>query len=183
MTLPDIVAHLRFQLHRHGWPAMLGLALIVVAAVFQFFVVTEVRTHADALRAEQAVLRKRLAEQANPQEASNRQLAAFYAGLPVAAGADGMIETIHRAAAANDVTLTHGEYHLTRDSTASGMSLLRYQITLPARASYPQLRAWLADVMNAAPTMALDELSFQRDTVGSGMVESRVRLTLFLKAS
>lgn len=183
MTLPNIAAHLRFQLYRHGWPAILGLALIVVAAGFQFFIVTEVRTHADALRAEQAVLRKRLAEQVNPQEASNRNLAAFYAGLPVAAGSDGMIETIHRAAAANDVTLAHGEYRLTRDSTASGVPLLRYQITLPARASYPQLRAWLADVMNAVPTLALDELGFQRDAVGSGMVESRVRLTLFLRAS
>ena len=90
------------------------------------------------------------------------------------------IDAIHRAAAANGVKLANGEYRLARDG---GARLLRYQITLPARASYPQLRAWIGEVMNAVPSAALDEISFRRDDVGSDSVEARVRLTLFLRAS
>ena len=45
-----------------------------------------------------------------------------------------------------------------------------------------RLGAWLADLMNALPTIALDGLAVQRDDVGSGRIDARVRLTLFLKA-
>lgn len=179
MTPRDVVAHLRFQLYRHGWPAAAGLALIAAATGFQFFGVAETRAQAAALRAEQAAQRQRLAERPNQEEASSGRLAAFYAGLPGAAGALEAVEAIHRAAGANGVKLAHGEYRLAREG---GAQMLRYQITLPARSSYPRLRAWLADTMNAVPTAALDEISFRRDDVGSDSVESRVRLTLFLRA-
>lgn len=179
MTFQAVVAHLRFQRYRHGWPAVVGLALIVGAVGFQLFGVPEVRAQADQLRAAQADLRKRLAEGPDQQQAAGGRLAAFYASLPAAAESAGAIETIHRAAAANHVELAHGEYRVTRDG---GGALLRYQILLPARTSYPQLRAWLAEVMNGVPTVALDELNFHRDDIGSGAVEAQVRLTLFLRA-
>lgn len=174
----DIVAHLRFQRYRHGWPAAAGLALIACAIGFQLFGVAETRAQAAELRAEQSALHKRLAERPERQEAVSARLAAFYTGLPTAAGSVRAIEVIHRAAAANGVKLVHGEYRLAREG---GAPLLRYQITLPARSSYPRLRAWLAEVMNAAPTAALDGISFRRDDAGSESVEARVRLTLFLR--
>jgi len=37
-------------------------------------------------------------------------------------------------------------------------------------------------VMNALPTAALTDISFQRDDIGKDSVEANVRLTLFLRA-
>jgi hypothetical protein len=179
VTPRTVIAHLRFQLDRHGLPAALGLVLIACAIGLQFFGVVETRAQAVALRLEQTALRQRLVQQPHPEEAANKRLAGFYAGLPAASGALETIDIIHRAAQTRGVQLAQGEYRLAQES---GARLLRYQITLPARASYPQLRAWLADVMNALPTAALDEISFRRDDVGSASVETRVRLTLFMRA-
>lgn len=179
VTPDTVIAHLRFQLDRHGWPAVLGLVLLACAIGLQFFGVVETRAQAAAMRLEQAALRQRQAQQPKPEEAANQQRASFYAGVPAASGALEAIEVIHRTAQTRGVQLAQGEYRLAQES---GAQLLRYQITLPARASYPQLRAWLADVMNALPAAALDEISFRRDDVGSASVETRVRLTLFMKA-
>jgi len=108
-----------------------------------------------------------------------RRLSDLHASLPTDSDALAVIERLHHAATLHGVELPQGDYRLSRD--ASG-TLLRYQITLPARGGYPQLRAWLADLMNALPTIALDGLAVQRDDVGSGRIDARVRLTLFLKA-
>lgn len=178
MTSRDAVAHLRYQLHRHGWLAVVGLALIAGAIGLQLFGVAQARAHTAQLRAQAAVVRQRLAQVPDQNEAANSRLAAFYASLPGASGALDAIDLIHRSAGANGVKLAQGEYRLTREGSAQ---LLRYQITLPARSNYLPLRAWLADVMNALPTAALDEISFKRDNVGNAAVEAHVRLTLFLK--
>lgn len=179
MTLRHMLAHLRFQFYRHGWPAAAGLVLIVSAIGWQLFGAPALSAHTMALRTEQVELRKQLAQQSKPQETPRSRLEVLYASLPVATDTLAAVKTIHQAAAANGVKLAHGDYRLARDT---GTPLLRYQITLPARASYPQLRAWLSDVMNAVPTAALDEINFRRDDVGSPSVESRMRLTLFLRA-
>lgn len=179
MILRPMLAYLRFQFDRHGWLAAAGLVLIVSAIIWQFFGVPALKAQTVALRTQQVELRKQLAQQSKPQETSRSRLDALYASLPVASGTLAAVKTIHQAAAANGVNLAHGEYRLTRDT---GTPLVRYQITLPARASYPQLRAWLAEMMNALPSTALDEINFRRDDVGSPSVESRMRLTLFLRA-
>jgi hypothetical protein len=172
-------AHLRFQLARHGWPAATGIALLACAAVLQFAGVEATRAQASQLRAEQAALRQRLAARPQENRTADARLAAFYTGLPDAAGTAAAIEAIHHAAGANGVSLAQGEYRLAREA---GAPLVRYQITLPAKASYPRLRAWLADTLNAVPAAALDEIAFRRDDAGSATVEARVRLTLFLRA-
>ena len=118
-------------------------------------------------------------QQPDPDETAGKRLAVFYASLPDPKGMLDAVEIIHRAAKANGVKLATGEYRLVREGSAK---LLRYQITLPARASYPMLRTWIAEVMNTVPTVALNDISFKREDVGSEAVEASVRLTLFLRA-
>lgn len=180
MTRQHVIAHVHYQLYRHGWGVVLGLSLLGGAIGVHFFGVVEMRTQAAELRAQALAQRQRLVQKPNQDELAAKRLMAFYAGLPASTGATEAIDAIHRSASAHGVKLASGEYRLARDG---GARLLRYQITLPARASYPQLRAWVAELMNTVPSAALDEISFRRDDVGSDSVEARVRLTLFLRAS
>jgi hypothetical protein len=180
MTLQKLFAHLRFKLDQHGWLAAAGLALVVCALGFELFGVAGQRLRAAELRTEVATLRLQTAQRPNQDDEVGKRLATIYASLPAANGALEAVNLIHRAAAANNVNLANGEYRLLREG---GAQLQRYQITLPARSTYPQLRAWLADVMTTVPAAMLDEITIRRDDVGNGSVESRVRLTLFLKVT
>jgi hypothetical protein len=174
-----ISAHLRFQHDQHGWPALAGIALIALALAGQYFGVDQTIEQIVVLREKQSTLRQRQASLPNPDEAARVQAAAFYAGLPDGSDARDAVALIHRSAAEHGVKLATGEYRLVREGSARA---LRYQITLPARASYVQIRAWHADMMNALPALALDEISFRRDDTGIATVEARLRLSLFMRA-
>lgn len=179
MTPAHLSAHLRYQFYRHGWPAVAGLVLLVFAAACQWLAVQPLRARTSALHAAQAVARPAALQAPSQQELQARQLAGFYARLPAASGAPEAVAAIHAAARANGVSLTRGEYRLVRDGNAP---LWRYQITLPARATYPRLRAWLGATLLAVPAASLDEISLRRDDSSGDAVEARVRLTLYMRA-
>lgn len=171
--------HLAFLLHRHGWPAALGLLFMALVWPMAHFGADNTRAEARALQQAQVAERERLARRPDPQVDQATRQAEFEAGLPLAAGALQALRHIHRSAAEHDVVLSTGEYRLVDES---GGRLQRYQITLPANGTYPDLRAWMADVLNELPTMALDELSLKRNAVGESQVQARVRWSFYLKA-
>lgn len=171
--------HLVFLLHRHGWPAALGLLCMALVWPIAHWGTDSTRAQTLALQQAQVAEREHRARQADPKVDQATQLATFEAGLPQAAGALQAVRHIHRSASEHGVVLSTGEYRLVDEP---GGRLQRYQITLPADGTYPDLRAWMADVLNELPTMALDELSFKRNTVSEAKVQARVRWSFYLKA-
>ena len=51
MTLTTVLAHLRFQYYRHGWPGALGLALLGIVLAVQTLAVPALQAQTAALRA------------------------------------------------------------------------------------------------------------------------------------
>ncbi len=180
MTARRLQAWLRFLLARHGWPALVGLVLILSALGGQHWLVAPTLSQVEAARAQLPALRRQWVQAPAEVQTDAQRLAAALAALPAPAGALAAVDTLHRRAARHGVVLSHGEYRLLPPGSAPWA---RYQITLPAQGSYRSLRAWLADAMNAEPALALDELSLRRGTVGDATVEMRVRLTLFLRGA
>lgn len=180
MTTRRLWAWLHFLLARHGWPAAAGLVLLVGALAGHQWLVLPMQSRAEAVRAQWPALRQALARQPVAPATDAQRQALLYAALPAPAAALGAVDTLHRSALAHGVALSDGQYRL----LASGNTpWLRYQITLPARARYADLRAWLAEAMNAEPALALDEWSLRRATVADATVEMRVRMTLFLRGA
>lgn len=58
--------------------------------------------------------------------------------------------------------------------------LQRYHVSFAIDAPYPDVRAFLADALAALPHAALDQLSFNRDSVQDDTVQATVRLTFYL---
>ena len=56
----------------------------------------------------------------------------------------------------------------------------RYQIQLPVRGSYAQIRAFLEAGLAEIPVMSLDQVSFRRKAVNDTAVEADIVLTLHL---
>lgn len=173
-----IVASLRFLLACHGWPAVSGILLIVAALLIQWLGVMEEQSHIRNSQARKAMLKQTAITRSRQQDVTT-DVTRLHATLPGAAQSSAAIDTIHAAARVDGVELLQGEYRIQQ---ADKTSFIRYQITLPVKAGYPQLRTWLADIMNRIPSLALDEISLKRNSIDSDTVEARLQFTLFLKA-
>lgn len=178
MKIP-LSTRMAFVLRRHGWPAALGLLLMAGIWPLAQFGADDARAQTAALQQAQVAERQRQARQSDPTRVPVSRLASFEADLPQAEGASQAVRHIHRSAAEHEVVLATGEYRLLGEP---GGRFQRYQITLPADGTYPDLRAWMADVLNEFPSMALDELSLRRSAVGEARIQARVRWSFYLQA-
>lgn len=175
----SLLAHLRFASYRHGWPALVGL-LLVPASLLLFWQADEMNEQTQALSQQAAQERQRVQrERAAPPPLDPSVVRALFTDtLPKLSGAGSAVDLIHQSALRHQVELARGEYRLSREGNTP---VQRYQITLPAVGTYPAVRAWLADVANQLPTLAIDEVSFSRTSAESTTVEARVRGSLFLR--
>ena len=106
------------------------------------------------------------------------RLKAFYAIFPLQAGAPEMLSRVYAAAEEKNLQLSRGEYAFSTDPQ-TGLAV--YRMTLPVSGGYTQIREFLAAALKAVPTLALDELSFERPKISDTQVQARIRLTLYLK--
>lgn len=107
------------------------------------------------------------------------RLRLFYDFFPPQEKAPTLLKTIYRAARDEAISLADGEYKYI-DGKAGGIRM--YQIDLPVKGSYIQIRKFIVKVLNAIPSVALNEVSFKRELVGSGELEARLRFIIYLGA-
>lgn len=172
--------HLRREVARIGLAGIAGIGLVVFAMAFYFLGVRPADRALEALRAEAGALERQLrtggslvAVEATPAE----ELATFYAFFPSATTTPDWLRRINDAATSNGIVLESGEYRMQR---ADGTRLRRYEITLPIKGSYAQIRAFVAGVLGAVPAAVLEEVTLRRDRVESARLEARVRFTLYV---
>ncbi len=115
----------------------------------------------------------------NATASSAEQLERFQRRLPPFSEAPALVLKLHAIAAANGVVLETGEYQPLRDRNTN---ITRYQITLPLKASYPQVRLFLAQLLDELPAVSLDEISIRRESIDARAAETRVRLTAYFVA-
>lgn len=160
---------------RMGWPGLSGLVLLLGAASVQHWLLPGMSARTVALEREAATLealRSRQAEEPPRVDALDRLTDPRE--TPEAVG------RLFKAAARAGLALDQGEYRLQGGSHGAG--LLRYRIVLPAQASYPVLRSFLTDTLNANPGLALDGLNLSRDRVETAELKTMLRFTLYLDA-
>lgn len=104
-------------------------------------------------------------------------LTSFYKSLPSERNATQQMRKIYQIADKQSLRLSQGEYKFTREKDAH---LGSYQITLPVKGSYIQIKKFIAKAMNAMPTLALDGVTFKRETIRGTEVEAKIQFTLFL---
>ena len=166
---------------RLGVTGLSGLVLIVIALVGLFGFILPSEENLKRTSDVAANLQKRLnAERVNPVAHSlpaETSLTSFYKHLPPEKSATKQMKKIYKFASVESLRLTQGEYKFTRDKAGR---LGSYQIILPVKGSYIQVRKFIAKVMNAMPMVALDEVSFKRETIGGTEVEAKIQFTIFL---
>jgi Type II secretion system (T2SS), protein M subtype b len=116
---------------------------------------------------------------ANPISDPRIELAEFYAALENPANAPDLLRRLHRAARDQGLRLDQAEYRPLPDPEGK---LTRYQILLPAKGTYPEIRRFLVQAGGNLPGLAVDSISFQRQQIGDPVVEAQIKMTLFLGA-
>lgn len=154
-----------------GWPGLLGLVLLLAAPGLTRFVTLP-------LQEEVHVTEARLQELARLPQVPAAGAAEDVGPLPAGEAAPEAVARLFSAAGHAGLRLEEGTY---RSSARRSGELRRYQIVLPLSGSYPAIRAFLAEVMERRPELALDSLSFSRETIEGAEVRARLGLTLYLR--
>ena len=85
---------------------------------------------------------------------------------------------LYQAAEKQQLVLYQGEYHLLHDKRG-GPAM--YEIELPVKASYTQLRHFIAQALSDIPSLALDDVSFKRQKIDDPMLDAQLKFTLYLR--
>ncbi|WP_417615453.1 GspMb/PilO family protein [Oceanisphaera sp.] len=179
MSIPKLI--LQEQWQRLGWPGWTGGLLLLLALGYGGLVLLPERQHLATLkqRTSQAVeYRERLEQGLEvPPAAPGQQVDDFYQALPAQMDATTAIDRIYVLAEQEHISLSRGEYALGVDPKTQ---LVRYQILLPVRGSYPQLRRFLHGLLAELPAVVLEEVDFRRKQIADAQLEGRIRMTLYL---
>ena len=183
MRIPSLIVHEHLRrLGRAGLGAALLLLLAVLVAVFavlpQWQQVSQLRAaQADASEQVRRLQRGELKVEIKPEQQALDSLRERLPGQPQASE---LIDRLYSLARAERITLAHGEYALGVDPKTQ---LARYQILLPVRGSYPQIRGFVQALLGQLPTLVIEDLELQRKRIGDDQLNGRLRMTLYLSRS
>ena len=106
----------------------------------------------------------------------SRQMDDFYRFFERSQRTDEWLAKLYGIGTAAGLQLRAGTYRL--DETRQRFD--RYQVQLPVRGSYAQIRTFLEAALAEIPVMSLDQVSFRRKAVNETAVEAEIILTLHL---
>lgn len=147
----------RYRIRETGPIGMLGLGLIVVSLLWAVSVTIPLYVKAQQLESNTQASRKTAtsSEQTPPDAATS-----VAKDAKPATSMDSALKQLFDAASSNGVRIDRGEYSVA--DSAKGATT-RYTVLLPARGSYPALRAFLSQALNGNPGLVLEQLRFTRE--------------------
>jgi Tfp pilus assembly protein PilO len=160
------------------WPAIGGLVLLAASGAFYLGVMVPQQARLEQLQAR--MQKQRQAAQRPEPEAPlgpAQKLAAFYGSFPAPETLPDLLEHVYRAARQQALVLEQGEYRAINDAPDD---LVRYQVTLPVRGTYPQIRKFVDGALAGVQTLSLESIQFERQKVGDTAVEAKARFVVYL---
>lgn len=168
----------RRLVRRLGWGACAG-ALSLVLAVACAWQGHRLDLRQEQLMADIAQARaRRLGPQPVPVPDSTRRLAAFHDYLPAHETIPELLKQLVAAADKNGIALAKADY---KPQVDDGAAFMRYEITLPVKADYARVQAFILTALRELPTLTLASVTFQRERIESGEVEAKLHVELLVR--
>ena len=151
-----------------------------------FFVVAVLPQQAESkalmMRAE-AIQQRLKAEPAQdngrkPKIQCDQALQAFYAFFPKIDSSPFWIKELVQVAAQRGVEITGTEYRVVHERD---VRLVRYEMVLPVRGKYAQVRGFIADTLRTVPAMALADVALKRQDAESELLDANLKFNLYLR--
>lgn len=170
---------IRYQLRQLGWLGQLGLVLSFVAVVLLGW--TQVnRKEANVLRLALNHPQQSLLQSAESREVTEDVVKHFYAVLPAQDDVNPAIAAILHTAERYGFVPDRSDY---TENVVPEARMVRYQIKLPLIAPYVDIRKFIAEVMNAQPSIALNNVSFSRGDINEELVDANIEFALYTKTA
>ncbi len=166
-----------YGLESLGWPGVLGLGLLVFVAAFYFSTFRPEQIRLADLQSEVLTLAEKRARAGEEPKTPGDKLDAFYGYFPATGHIADLLGKIFGAADQQALKLERGEYRAVRDNVGR---LTHYQVTLPVKGAYTQVRKFVAAALAEVPNLSLESIQFERQKVGDSTVEAKVKLVLYL---
>jgi hypothetical protein len=164
-----------------GWVGITGISLLIFSATFYLSAVMPDQARIAELQQTSISLRQQAHEalaQSNISTTDDMatQLKKFYHFFPADDNKNATLAKIYSAAEHQTLILETGEYRYISNPNSK---LSRYQITLPIKGSYLQIRNFVNEILAKIPSASVDDISFKRESIGSPTLDARIKLTLF----
>lgn len=180
-----LALQLRIAVARFGWSNSIAALLCGVAAVAWLWGIPYL--HERARTQQRAALRVLHALQAAALPApvaapvpAVQHLADFYEVLGEPGYAEQQVKTLFALAAKSGLTLNQAEYKLADDKNGRYQT---YQILLPLKGDYQNIRQFCEQTLLTIPFASLDEINFKREAIASRTLEAKLHFTLYLNAA
>lgn len=179
MTRARLEYALRLAVHRLGLVGGLGLALAVGALLFHITTALPAQEELTGLEARLARIEKSAASSAAAPSAGAPSVDSFRDFFPGFQSAHSWLGSIYGVAEREGLELLQGTYNVSDDPL---LGLTHYRILLPVRGRYPQVRRFVAGVLDEVPAVSLEHIVFQRSRIGEASIEARITLMLHLQS-
>ena len=163
-------------LARLGWAGVVGLGLLVGVTGFCISVLGPQQARLDEVREQLARVRHDIASP-DSAAAPRDPRSAFYDSLPVSRRLPIALSELFEAAGSQSLALKRGEYRL---ASSHAGRVLQYQITLPVRGTYPQIRRFLVEAMRKNRALSMQSIRFERQKIDDLTVEAKIGLVMFV---
>lgn len=179
MRVSRLIIHERLQLL--GWNGLVGIGCLLLALVYLLLGLLpawQQLQQQEAQLSQETRRQQRIAAGLEVIEKPTQPpLEVFHQALPGQLDATTTIDRIYALAKQQSIDLDSGEYALSIDPKTH---LARYQISLPVRGSYPQLRGFLHALLDVIPGLVLEDVDVQRTRISDSELSGRLRMTLYL---
>lgn len=154
-----------------------ALIMCVACLLLYFGAIRPERMLLDEALRQAATLQARRSVIIAPVDSAATELGRFYASFPNQAVFPVALAQLMKTAADHSLSVNEGEYTVTRQTAGR---LVRFQIVLPLRGTYPQVRSFIAALARDIPGMALENARFERREIGDPALDVTLRLVVFL---
>ena len=166
-----------WTISRTGRPGLVGIALLLAAALFLFSTHLTVATEVEALRADVAAAQGQ-ARTAAADKVADPGTAMLV--LPARNDMPAILRQVFNKATHARLAVDTGKYEI----NAMGSSgIVRYQIAFPVTGPYPQIRTFIDATLATLPAVALNDLVFDRKLIADGDVDAQIRMTVYTAAT
>lgn len=159
-----------------------AISLLAFSIGFYLSSLRPMMEEAHQLRTEVATLdRKRhdkdlgsITELASP----TRDLKEFYKYLPVEKELPSWLSKIYGVALNNGIAIEKGEYRMAK---GKNLKVKSYQIRLPIKGTYPQIRGFIYQVLTSITAVSIDNVKFERAVIGEDVLSASIMMTLYIR--
>ncbi|HQC29706.1 MAG TPA: hypothetical protein PLG02_07220 [Methylotenera sp.] len=178
--MTKLAFYLRSAQYRMGSLGVLGLLFLLTAALIYAGLS---RPQLKQLQASEVTLsqakQQRKQIQVTPIATTTQatvNAASYLQQFPNVNHKDDALKTIIAIAENNKLPLETGTYNTV---TKEAGQVVFYEINLPLKGSYPQIKQFVASTMNALPNAALSTFHLQQTNTEANLIEAEVVLTLY----